>query len=1332
MYIFTRFFTATRQWSLCFGWILFFLFNLTGLVFAQSQNAYVTPGGIKFLLYTPPNYVASPALAFPMLMVLHGGGEIGDDLTELTTQTPHQIPSKLISTGQWPSSRPFIVVSPQLKRDLSIPNKNDQEWSADSVDAVVEYVRSLWRVDATQIYITGISLGGAGAWTYAAAHPNKVAAVVPISGKTDVTQACRLKDIPVWAFHGENDALVPNRFTTDMVAAVNQCQGRYQAHLNLLYSRPHEGWSEVYNLTNGYDVYAWMLQFKKGSATNAVPIVSAGTDKKIALRAGPFYLAGECFDPEGALTQVQWTQLSGPTVTLSGVNDKILRIQNLVAGTYQFQLQATDQAGASASDVVQLQVVVPTTEAVVTGIILTDANEQNLRPLVEDDVINTSLLGTDDFNMLATTTGTIGSVRFQVSSDQNTRTVNGSDPYYITRANTKWTMSPGRLVVCATPYSLTGGRGTPGITQCYHITVTDQVVTPIVFYARPQTDLSQLTSWNSQADGSGIPPVSFNLPGQTFYVRTTASINQSLAIGGANSAMIVEDGAQLTIAAGLSGSITLTGTAQVNVNTNAVITWSSIGVNTTINWMSAATQIPAGIYGHVSMQGTATVKQLASSDTEIRGQLIVYPQVSLQGHADGSSRLLLSGDLTVQGTTDLLPPIPFAVHFVRSGEQQVNLGPSAVRFGAWHIASGTTVSLSPQTSSKTITLGHAAGGGLLIENSGSLTLGRHTLAITGQGTLNAGNQTGTIACRHGDLNIQSTASEPSHLYLLSGADTLTNLSMTLPVAGALHLNTHVKVAGVVSCGQGTLYTHDQLTLLSTPTRTAALGPLASGAVLSGEIYFQQVVRPGRLYRYLSLPLIDAKVSDLQPYIPITGKFNGSSTGPGLSSNPSAFEYDEAGGGWLPFPTASNQEIFGVGKGYAIYTRHVAGPLRFQVLGTPVQGTFAFTLRGDPDVTSQTDGWNLLGNPYACPVQWGTTGWSSNGVSNTVYVRDNHFPGGRFLVWDGEAGDEEFGGLLSAGQAFWVRSTTATPQLSVSENAKVLMSGTLLRRSPARMLTVALWQDSLVDRTYIRFDAKAQNGFESQYDAVKQYNGYFNISTRSSDGVPLAINRMGNRFCEQTIPLDLSVKSPGLYRVVIDPGRLVNEGWEVFLVDHLLDSVVAVTGITPYTMSIARDGVQDTGRLTIQINQQTIPLCRWTGTVLMSDHAEGNQWMRNGQVVPGAIGQEYIPRTSGVYQVRIEKGGCQRYSAPVTVTLSNDEKQSPWRVYPNPVDDILTIQCSRPAPFEFSLQDLAGRRLQQGSCETASCAVSVKDLSPGIYILLLEGNGQVVRHRISVQ
>src|SRR5688500_12027466 len=289
--------------------------SLLGSASLAQQVAYESPAGTKFLLYTPPAYTASTS-TFPLLLSLHSKGEVGDDLTELTSRNPEQMPSRLIYLNKWPQDLPFIVLTPQLKPDPSDPNG---QWPVKYIDEVVNYVLANYRVDRYRIYVTGISRGGTGAWTYAAAYPQKVAALLPIAGRTDLTQACRLKNIPIWTFNGDGDLVVVPLYSIEIAKEINDCQpaGIYNPRVNILNARDHNGWNELYNGSSGYKIYEWLLMFRKNDTSNKKPYVNAGSDLRIHLRSVPLHIIGDFFDSDGSITNVAWTQTGGVPLTLN-------------------------------------------------------------------------------------------------------------------------------------------------------------------------------------------------------------------------------------------------------------------------------------------------------------------------------------------------------------------------------------------------------------------------------------------------------------------------------------------------------------------------------------------------------------------------------------------------------------------------------------------------------------------------------------------------------------------------------------------------------------------------------------------------------------------------------------------------------------------------------------------------------------------------------------------------------------------------------------------------------------------------------------------------------
>ncbi len=111
----------------------------------------------------------------------------------------------------------FVLLSPQCPKD--------SYWNPERLVELVENVCSRLPVDRDRVYLTGYSMGGYGTWATASFDPDRFAAIAPLSGGGDVERAARLKDLPIWAFHGDKDRVVSLEESRAMVDAVRKCGG---------------------------------------------------------------------------------------------------------------------------------------------------------------------------------------------------------------------------------------------------------------------------------------------------------------------------------------------------------------------------------------------------------------------------------------------------------------------------------------------------------------------------------------------------------------------------------------------------------------------------------------------------------------------------------------------------------------------------------------------------------------------------------------------------------------------------------------------------------------------------------------------------------------------------------------------------------------------------------------------------------------------------------------------------------------------------------------------------------------------------------------------------
>jgi predicted peptidase len=197
---------------------------------------------LNYLLYTPPGYKADGKERWPLIYFLHGTGERGDDLDLLKTQG---LPRYLETRDDFP----FVVVSPQARSYDWWPKKVPE------MNSFLDHVLAHHAIDTKRVYLSGLSMGGYGAWALAMTHPERFAALNPICGGGDSSMVCVLKNTPVWVFHGAKDNVVLIRESRRMVESLRECGG------NVLFTvypnAGHDSWTATYNNPK---LYEWFLQ----------------------------------------------------------------------------------------------------------------------------------------------------------------------------------------------------------------------------------------------------------------------------------------------------------------------------------------------------------------------------------------------------------------------------------------------------------------------------------------------------------------------------------------------------------------------------------------------------------------------------------------------------------------------------------------------------------------------------------------------------------------------------------------------------------------------------------------------------------------------------------------------------------------------------------------------------------------------------------------------------------------------------------------------------------------------------------------------------------------
>ncbi len=197
---------------------------------------------LEYWLFLPKSY--DQKKSWPLMLFLHGAGERGSNLNQVKKWGP---PKRVGSKKDFP----FVVISPQCPKN--------KRWEPAQLHSLIEHVVASHKIDRSRMYCTGLSMGGYGTWAMIAKYPKLFAAVIPVCGGGDPSTAKNITEVPIWAFHGGADRVVPASRSQSMVDAIKKAGGT-KAKLTIYPGVNHNSWSKTYA---NEKVYAWLLSHSK-------------------------------------------------------------------------------------------------------------------------------------------------------------------------------------------------------------------------------------------------------------------------------------------------------------------------------------------------------------------------------------------------------------------------------------------------------------------------------------------------------------------------------------------------------------------------------------------------------------------------------------------------------------------------------------------------------------------------------------------------------------------------------------------------------------------------------------------------------------------------------------------------------------------------------------------------------------------------------------------------------------------------------------------------------------------------------------------------------------
>jgi predicted esterase len=177
---------------------------------------------IPYRMYVPTSYNGSRA--YPLIIALHGLGGTEDAFFDNYDKA---FPPLAEQHGYIVAGALGYRVDGSYGWGLGTPpadpnTRRTQDLSEQDVMRVLELARKNYKIDNTRVYLMGHSMGGIGTWKLAPKYPDIWAAIAPFSGSGAPATLERIKNVPEYVVHGDNDPTVNVQGSRTMVAKMKE------------------------------------------------------------------------------------------------------------------------------------------------------------------------------------------------------------------------------------------------------------------------------------------------------------------------------------------------------------------------------------------------------------------------------------------------------------------------------------------------------------------------------------------------------------------------------------------------------------------------------------------------------------------------------------------------------------------------------------------------------------------------------------------------------------------------------------------------------------------------------------------------------------------------------------------------------------------------------------------------------------------------------------------------------------------------------------------------------------------------------------------------------
>ncbi len=530
--------------------------------------------------------------------------------------------------------------------------------------------------------------------------------------------------------------------------------------------------------------------------------------------------------------------------------------------------------------------------------------------------------------------------------------------------------------------------------------------------------------------------------------------------------------------------------------------------------------------------------------------------------------------------------------------------------GAW-VEINSAVQISTSVTIDNVRLNHASAalsletGGALTVN-GELNLAAGTLSIKNQtltlnGTINASGSGTITGSANASLIIGGTSGGnfgTLRMTATSPNNRVRNftLNRTGTSAEATIGSNGLEVTNLVTITNGILRSNGNLVLISDNAGTARVAQITAPADLTGNVTVQRYIPAvTRRSRMISPNVAGFTFADLKDDMFISGTggvTNGFDATP--TNGHTVYTYQESttgGRGWKGISNINNSLSSGSGAiAFVRGDRTLSSPqwytppyvsqnaVTVDFIGEINKGSFSPSITYTNTGVSSNDGWNLVGNPYPCPIDWALL--TKNNLAAFYYVFDPST--NAYIANNGSLN-------IASGQGFFVQATAASPSITFNETAKVVTDAAGNFKTNVNPFKIEIRRDSLnADFAWLNINASSSKNYNPTEDALKFTNASINFSFKGVDDVLQQYLSTPINTVADTFKLNLDAPT-GTYTVTFSNYASLPTNGGAYFIDKFNQQAVNLATTNSYTFSVSGGNVLTFGERFMIVIQNSNPL-----------------------------------------------------------------------------------------------------------------------------------------------